>query len=176
MKKLIESIFTYMIMAIVCLWIIVLFIRPSTNDLIIKKVPTLTDHEIRILELEKQVEELKKTWMTQATVTAYHPYSGGINAYDDPNVTATLSQPIPGRTCAISTSLFEKGYLNTWIYVDGYGMFFANDRMRTDLKGDRIDLCMGTYKQAMDIGVNKNVHISIAKYPYLKESYKLIYN
>lgn len=90
-------------------------------------------------------------------VTGYHPDSGGINSDSNPNMTATMTPHKAGRTCAISTELVEAGWLGKEIYVEGFGMVIANDRLAIEIKGRQIDLCKGSYKDAMAVGVNTDV-------------------
>lgn len=93
----------------------------------------------------------------EVILTAYCPWEGGINSDEYPNKTATMTKPIPGWTCALSKELVHKGWLGRKIYVEGYGIFKAEDRMSPSLEGKRIDLCVGTVKEAYKIGKNKNI-------------------
>lgn len=95
---------------------------------------------------------LLETNTSRVTLTAYHPWSGGINSDSDPDKTATMTEAIPGLTCALSSSLVEQGWLGQKIYIEGYGIFNADDRMSTSLLGDRIDLCLGSKKTALSLG------------------------
>ena len=62
-----------------------------------------------------------------------------------------------GYTAAISTELVEKGWLGKEIYIRGFGIVLANDRLNTKIKGAQIDLCKGSYRAAMKVGTHKNV-------------------
>jgi len=99
----------------------------------------------------------KKERVVKAIVTYYHPATGGINSDGYPDVTATGTKPMSGRTCAISTSLVKKGWLGRKIYVNGYGVYVAEDRMSVSLKGHRIDICAPTLKYALKGGSTPNV-------------------
>lgn len=101
-------------------------------------------------------------------VTGYHPDSGGINSDSNPAMTATMTPHKAGRTCAISTELVEAGWLGKEIYVEGFGMMIANDRLAKGIKGKQIDLCKGSYNDAMAVGVNMNVLASIASRTKIK--------
>lgn len=99
--------------------------------------------------LEKDLYHIK--------VTGYHPWSGGINSDSNPAMTSTMTPHKAGRTCAISTELVEAGWLGKEIYIDGYGMMVANDRLSKKIKGKQIDLCKGTLREALAVGNNHNV-------------------
>jgi len=99
----------------------------------------------------------KQDHQAYVTVTFYHPATGGINTDSDPSMTATMTKPRSGITIAISTSLVKKGWLGRNIYIDGYGMFIAEDRMNIGLKGDRIDVCAPTLAYALKKGRTHNV-------------------
>jgi len=94
-------------------------------------------------------------------LTAYHPQSRGINSDSTPDTTATMTKPVAGRTCAISSTLVRKGWLGKKIYIEGYGVYKADDRMSTRAKGDRIDICVGGKKKARAIGKNHDVFVSM---------------
>lgn len=102
-------------------------------------------------------------------VTGYHPDSGGINSDSNPSVTATMTPHKAGYTCAISTALVEAGWLGKEIYIDGFGMVLANDRLAPGIKGFQIDLCKGSYKDAMVVGENLNVLASLVSRSAIKQ-------
>ena len=91
------------------------------------------------------------------TVSAYHPPSRGINSDSDPTKTATMKKPVAGRTLAISDELFNLGWLGRRIYIDGWGVGKATDRMDSSVKGRQIDICAPTLKIAKKMGIRKNV-------------------
>ena len=113
--------------------------------------------EKRIYELEIYMEMYTNYTHQRVTVTAYHPKSRGINSDKDPNKTATMRKPIAGYTLAISTELFNMGWLNKRIYIDGWGVGKATDRMNIELKGKRIDICFSTLKAATKFGVKRDI-------------------
>ena len=86
------------------------------------------------------------------TVTFYHPESKGINSDSDHTNTATMTNPIVGRTVAISDELFLLGWLGNKIYIEGYGVFIAEDRMSKSIKGKCLDICVGSKKAAFRLG------------------------
>lgn len=90
-------------------------------------------------------------------LTAYHPKSRGINSDSNPNKTALMKKPIAGYTCAVSDELLRLGWIGKKIYLDGYGVWEATDKMKKSVKGKRIDLCAPSLKYAKEFGVEKNV-------------------
>ena len=113
----------------------------------------------RIDKLEGEIDRLNNTITThqKVTLTAYHPSSRGINSDKDHNKTATMNKPKSGWTVAISTELVHMGWLGKRIYIDGYGIRKATDRMRVDVKGNHIDLCFPNLKEAKKFGKKKNI-------------------
>lgn len=103
---------------------------------------------------EKKLESLTRA---NVTLTGYHPWSNGINSDGYPQTTATMTMPVAGRTCAISSELVKRGWLGKRIYIEGIGVFVAEDRMNISLNGLRIDLCMGSLEEAMNFGKKKNI-------------------
>jgi len=103
---------------------------------------------------EKKLDTFRKA---NVILTGYHPWSNGINSDGYPQETATMTMPIPGWTCAISSELVKKGWLGKKIYIEGIGVFKAEDRMNSSLNGLRIDLCMGSLEKALNFGKKKNV-------------------
>ncbi len=103
---------------------------------------------------EKELDTIAKA---NVTLTGYHPWSNGINSDGSPEKTATMTRPVVGRTCAISSELVNRGWLGKRIYIEGIGVFKAEDRMSTSLNGLRIDLVMGSRKEALNFGKKKNI-------------------
>ncbi len=103
---------------------------------------------------ERQLITISKA---NVTLTGYHPWSNGINSDGNPETTATMTMPVPGRTCAISSELVNRGWLGKRIYIEGIGVFKADDRMNPSLDGLRIDLCMGSLQEALKFGKIKNI-------------------
>lgn len=128
--------------------ILLVFLIASTT-LISFGLKSQNDKIIALLNSMKMSEKV--------IVTAYHPKSRGINSDKDPTKIAIMEKPKVGYTAAISTELFELGWLNRIIYVDGYGIRRASDRMKTSVKGKRIDLCVGSKIIANKIGINNNI-------------------
>lgn len=112
-----------------------------------------------VSEQEKMIQflntELKRKQVV--TVSFYHPNSRGINSDTDPTNTAIMVAPIVGRTVAISTELFEAGWLGQKIYIDGFGIFVCEDRMSSKIKGKQIDICVASRKEAFQRGKKYNI-------------------
>lgn len=123
------------------------------------------DIESRLKYLEERVSELEMYTETynvnythqRITVTAYHPTSRGINSDSNPSRTAIMRKPISGYTLAISTDLFNMGWFNKRIYIDGWGVGKSTDRMGISIKGKQIDICFPTLKAAKKFGIRYNI-------------------
>ncbi len=76
-------------------------------------------------------------------LTYYIPERGGINSDSDPDKTATMTTPVPGRTIAISRSLQDAGWFGKRIYIQGIGVRVAEDLLSASIAGDQIDICAG---------------------------------
>jgi len=108
--------------------------------------------------ISNQIETItaleKKLSRTQIVkVSFYHPASRGINSDEDPTKTAIMRKPIAGRTVAISDELFEDGWLGHKVYIDGLGVFIAEDRMDDSITGKQIDICVKSRNRAITLGI-----------------------
>ena len=90
-------------------------------------------------------------------ISFYHPASRGINSDSDHKNTATMTKPVVGRTIAISDELFYDGWLGCRIYIDGLGVFIAEDRMNSRITGKQIDVCVSSKKRAMTLGIRNDI-------------------
>ena len=114
----------------------------------------------QLVSMQEEVKTLREIIQSDyqiVTVTAYHPNSRGINSDAHPNKTALMRKPISGYTLAVSTELVELGWLGKKIYIDGWGVGRATDRMGRSVKGKRIDICAPSLKRAKKFGVKKDV-------------------
>ena len=68
---------------------------------------------------------------------------------EDPNLTAIMVKPIPGRTVAVSHDLKE--FLGHRVYIPGYGVFVIEDLMN-ERYTSAIDMCVRDTNEAMKIG------------------------
>lgn len=114
-----------------------------------------------IVEVKSLYKQLDNTGSEKVILTWYHPESGGINTDGNPNRTATMTKPVVGRTIAISKELVRKGWLGKKIYIEGYGVFVAEDRMSSALSGCRIDICCASKKIAMRNGKKHDIYCSV---------------
>ena len=129
-------------------------VNSNSDDVAIR----LANLEKRITELETYIEMGSINYTHQkVTVTAYHPNSKGINSDRNPARTATMKRPIAGYTLAISNELFRLGWLNKKIYIDGWGVGRATDRMSTSVKGKHIDICFPSLKTARTFGIKRGI-------------------
>jgi len=159
------------ITGIILLTIIIFLIIENvkrTNENTNKSITSLTELQNKLQninqelsqirqQIEKANEHFSKTNHQKVTITAYHPPSKGINSDKTPNRTATMKRPIAGYTLAISDELFEMGWLGKRIYIDGWGVGKATDRMKSTVQGKRIDICAPTLKAAKKIGIRANI-------------------
>jgi len=120
-------------------------------------------HKLRMSNMETKALYMQadNTGCEKVILTWYHPESGGINTDGNPYRTATMTKPKVGRTIAISKKLVEKGWLGKRVYIEGYGIFVAEDRMSSKLPGYRIDICAASKKIAMRNGKKRNVLCSV---------------
>ena len=132
-----------------CLLIVCFFLWPTGYE------PEATTEQL--LLMEERISQLEQGNTTFVTVSFYHPESGGINSDGRPDKTCTMVKPVPGWTVAISTELVKAGWLGHKIYIEGFGVFEAQDRMATGLPGKKIDICIGSLKEALKEGIYTNV-------------------
>jgi 3D (Asp-Asp-Asp) domain-containing protein len=127
-----------------------------------RSVSRYENKEIYLRQIIKSKEkELDTVTKAYVTLTGYHPWSNGINSDGYPQKTATMTTPIVGGTCALSSELVHRGWLGKKIYIEGLGVFKAEDRMNTSLNGLRIDLCMGSLEKALNFGKKINIFATI---------------
>ena len=135
-------------------------------DIIIKKnqeiellADSMTDYNFIISNQIESITALEEKLSRTQTVKVsfYHPASRGINSDSDHKNTATMTKPTVGRTVAISDELFYDGWLGAKIYVNGLGVFRAEDRMSSKIKGKQIDIMTASKKQAMTLGIKNDV-------------------
>ena len=114
----------------------------------------INEHENIITRQREELEFLNARLNKKqiVTVTFYHPESKGINSDSDHTNTAIMVTPTIGRTVAISDELFLLGWLGNKIYIEGYGVFIAEDRMSKSIKGKCLDICVGSKKAAFRLG------------------------
>ena len=140
-------------------------------DIIVKKnqeinqlAQSMTDYNFiisnqieTILKLETQLSQIQISQTQIVKISFYHPQSRGINSDSDHTKTATMTKPIVGRTVAISDELFDAGWLGSKIYINGFGIFKAEDRMSPNISGKQIDVCVASRKRAMRLGIKHNI-------------------
>lgn len=160
--------YTLIIALVVCLFILVSvwFVLQNENKHreILKDIEVtylfIADYQEKVItEQEKTIQSLnmKLERKQLVTVSFYHPGSRGINSDSDHTNTATMTKPVVGRTVAISDELFNLGWLGSKIYIDGFGVFLAEDRMGESIKGKCVDICVNSKKRAFQLGKEYNV-------------------
>ena len=125
-----------------------------------KQQKVIEEYQQITQELEEQIKYLTNY---SVKVTYYVPSKGGINSYGDPNKTATMQKPKPGKTVAVSRDLIHLLYKK--IYVKGKGVFYANDLLANSYKGkkirNQIDICVKDIEDIPRQGVFHNVPIAV---------------
>lgn len=174
MKKFVIALYIYALSATVAIGVLFSFytnsqeiVNQSNKDLTCAyNMVCWADQEVSTLQeslgdITSEYMALKEKYMAETTVKVtvsfYHPNSGGINTDGDPSKTALMVKPIAGKTVAVSSELFELGWLGKSIYIEGIGVMKADDRMGKSIKGLCIDVCVGSYKEAMRLGKRFNV-------------------
>ncbi len=117
-------------------------------------------HQLNI-DMKKDNERLKKELndknAARVTLSFYHPKSKGINSDSDPSTTATMQKVVIGQTAAISNQLVSEGWLYKEIYIKGYGVFRADDKMGHTVKGRHIDIAVASLDEAYRKGKHQNI-------------------
>jgi 3D (Asp-Asp-Asp) domain-containing protein len=134
---------------ILALFFIVFVCTASYIKDLVKQQRKLNGSVERILQIQESKFQI-------VTLTAYHPASRGLNSDSNPDKTATMRKPIPGRTAAISRELLALGWLGK-IYIKDYGVWEATDLMGESVKGKQIDLCFPSRKEALKFGKKEEV-------------------
>lgn len=127
------------------------------NFIISNQIETISNQIKTILKLKTQLSQIQISQTQIVKISFYHPQSRGINSDSDHTKTATMTKPIVGRTVAISDELFNAGWLGSKIYINGFGIFRAEDRMSKDISGKQIDVCVASRKRAMRLGIKHNI-------------------
>ncbi len=80
-------------------------------------------------------------------------YTAAFNETDaDPQITASMTKPIPGKTIAVSRDLFYSGWtFGKSVYIEGQGLFVIQDLMAKKWTM-KIDICTGTKVEARQFG------------------------
>ena len=144
---------TYIIILAIGIWVFSIFIFIDAQDNLRVTTKQLT-------KISKEIQEIKNLLEADnqiVTLSAYHPKSRGINSDRDPSRTATMKRPVPGYTLAISDELFDLGWLGKKIYINGWGVGKATDRMGNSVKGKQIDICAPSLILAENFGIKTDV-------------------
>jgi len=114
-------------------------------------------------KLKKDISDLKEiaglSTVVKVNVTYYCPLAGGTNSDSNPNKTALMTTPRPGYTIAVSKDLVDKGWLGHKVYIEGFGIGKIEDRMGKSIRGNCIDICIGTEKEAIQKGKRLNINM-----------------
>ncbi len=113
--------------------------------------------DIRVMA--EQIQSLRAEIVGQdvrvVTVTAYTASRDETNS--DPGNTAIMQKPVPGWTIAVSRDLLSDGWaFGDKVWIEGAGLFQIADVMNSRWTR-RIDVLVGTKKQARSFGVRQDV-------------------
>lgn len=118
----------------------------------------IANQEVYIAALETRLAD---KYNRAVTITAYTARSRECDA--SPHVTAMMVRPRPGRTIAVSRDLFDAGWtFGRSVYIAGMGVFTVEDLMHKR-HNQRIDILMGTVKEAREFGKKSGRAILIAE-------------
>jgi len=106
-----------------------------------------------IVEIKTILNEMKPVNQSY-TITAYTAHKSETN--NNPQKTAIMKKPFPGRTCAVSRDLMQ--WLGGKIYIENIGVFKVNDLMNKRFK-KQIDICVPTKSYAKNFGKQQNVNV-----------------
>lgn len=107
------------------------------------------EFEVHKTETAQKLKKMEREIMrsVKVRITFYAPSLKGINSDSNPKKTATMTKPIPGRTCAISRDLVNAGWLGRKIYIPGIGIRYTSDIIGESVNGKvitkQIDICVG---------------------------------
>lgn len=89
----------------------------------------------------------KGEYIGKFKITHYCPCAKCNGSYG--GTTAWAGKLNPGVTIAVDPSVIKK---LSWVYIEGYGVLHAED-CGGAIKGNRIDICVGSHEEAMRLGV-----------------------
>jgi len=106
--------------------------------------------EASVCELQHRPKDVQLV-----TVTAYTASKRECDT--DPGNTATMETPVPGWTAAVSRDLLRDGWVfGSRVWIEGVGVFEISDVMHSRFER-RIDVLVGTKKQARKFGAKHGV-------------------
>jgi 3D (Asp-Asp-Asp) domain-containing protein len=109
---------------------------------------TLEEANITITDLKSQ--EYRLIYLGSFKLTHYCPGFHGAPCGTGDGLTATGTKVTPGRTIAVDPKVIPYG---TEVYIEGYGWRTAED-CGSAVKGDHIDIAVGSHDEAISSGVN----------------------
>lgn len=123
-----------------CIALLLLITPVSTAD-----VPELVECEV--IEADVTVEEQISLGVCKITAYCKENYPHICNDGNS-NVTATGTVPVAGRTVAVDPSVIP---YSSEVIIDGH-TYIAED-CGGAIKGNRVDICFDTHKEALNFGV-----------------------
>ena len=108
-------------------------------------------------ELEDKITKLKnkKRHVGNFKITHYCPCKTCNGSWN--GITASGTKVTPYKTIAVDPKIVPLG---SKVYIEGYGIFIAEDT-GSAIKGNKIDLCVGSHSEAYARGVLHNVPVYI---------------
>lgn len=120
------------------------------NDLGVISEDTLTDTTVSAVESAAETETEAASDMIYLGTFRISHYAPGTESNGVwGNATAWGGTITPGRTIAVDKDVIKP---LSWVYIDGYGYRCAED-CGGAIKGNRIDVAVATYGEAMSLGV-----------------------
>ncbi|MFA5248864.1 MAG: hypothetical protein WC415_06675 [Patescibacteria group bacterium] len=117
----------------------------------------ISAHESYIAMLESRLADRH---FRDVIVTAYTARVEECDA--DPDNTAMMARPVPGRTVAVSRDLFAEGWtFGRSVYIAGFGVFVIEDLMH-ERHREAIDILVGSVRDARRIGRGSRRAVLIA--------------
>jgi len=131
-------------------------LNKQINDLRTVNLELVRENTSLKFEIQQQLAE--NYVIKTAEITGYAPLDPqakeGLCYSGDPTITASGESTTPGITVAADSSI----PFGTWIWIENLGWRRVDDRGGR-IKGDRIDVCFLTQKQALNWGKRKGIII-----------------
>lgn len=124
----------------------------AEQDDILTRLYQQYDTAVAEEQLARQEQE-KGAFLGRFRISHYCPCAGCNGGSGTTAIGAPLS---PWYTIAVDPSIIP---LNSTVYIEGYGSFKAQDTGGA-IKGNRIDVCVGSHAEAMSLGITyRDVYI-----------------
>lgn len=128
----------------------------SSADLTSKNIITIDETSSKAKKINSS--DKKKYYELECTLYFYCPCEkccgkgGG-------KKTATGTKPTVNRTIAVDPKVIPLG---STVYIDGFGKYIAEDT-GGGIKGNKIDVFVNSHKEALNLGVKRNIRVKVYK-------------